>query len=125
MTPRVRRNGMSRIAEVLKEGNARKNSLAADKMGVALYDEIREKFMYAMENDISILIENVELSLTQAVVIKLDYVGERWCKGIATYHRRDGDVKVPYTIHYSEMFIRTGSQVKSANIVFKGDNPYG
>lgn len=116
---------MSQIAEILKEGNARQNTRVIDNMGVMLYKEIKEKFEDAMANDIPILIENVELSLTQAVVIKLDYVGDRWCRGVATYHRRDGDVEVPYTIHYSEMFIRTGSQVKSANIVFKGDNPYG
>lgn len=113
------------IADVLIRGQENVSQESADPMGVPQFKQIKEKFQKALDNNTPILIENADLNLTHSVVIELDYVGDRWCRGYTTYHRADGSVKVPYTISYSEVYIGHGTQGKNSNIIFKGDNPYG
>lgn len=113
------------IAEIIIEGNYRRTGRPGAGMVVPQFLEIKEKFLKALETNTPVLIENSDLKLTQSIVIRLKYVGERWCQGEATYHRGHGTVTVPYTISYADLYLARNSQEKNINIIFKGDNPYG
>lgn len=84
------------------------------------FQEIKAKFQYAKDNGIRVLAESSDLQLPQSVVMDIKYVGDRWCQGIVTYDRTTGVDKVPYTIHYSDVYAPTTSM----RIIFEGDNPY-
>lgn len=90
---------------------------------------IRERFMKALEDGTEILIENSELSSAHSVVIKLAHVAGRWCLGYQTILYYGEEVKVPHTIHFTDVYgvneserRRSSRQVK---IIFKGENPLG
>lgn len=89
--------------------------------------EVKEKFSEAMANNTEILIENSELSAANSVVIQLAYVGDRWCMGYQHILYYGNDVKVPYTIHYSDVYgsqDRIKSRRRPVKILFKGANPF-
>ena len=115
------------LAEIFAETQERtKVTFSNPKAAVREFIDIKPKFQYAMDHNIPILIESSDLNLTQSVVVVLDYVGERWCKGYVTYHRVDGDSQVPYTISYADVYTLNDPQSKSKNlkIIFQGDTPY-
>lgn len=89
--------------------------------------EVKQKFQEAKDNGTEILIENSELSAANSVVIQLEYVGNRWCMGYQHILYYGQDVKVPHTIHYSDVY---GSQDgvtsrrRPVKVLLKGVNPF-
>lgn len=91
------------------------------------FEEIREKFQKAKDEDRRIILETNELNLAYSVVIQLEYIGTRWCMGKARYHRLEGDYYTPYTIHYADIYTGKSphSTSKSTKVIFEGENPFG
>lgn len=87
------------------------------------FRKIKAKFEEAYRNKTPILIERSALNLTQSVVIELESVQDKWCMGKTTYQRVDGEIKVPYTISYVDLYI-TDPAVNRPKIIFKGENPF-
>lgn len=89
---------------------------------------IHERFVKAMEEGTEVLIENSELSSAHSVVVKIEYVGGRWCLGYQTIQFYSETVKVPYTIHFTDVYgINESERRKSSRqvkIIFKGENPF-
>lgn len=84
---------------------------------------IRNKFIEAKKNNTPVLIEQGKFRFRHSIVLKIKYIGDKWCMGETTYHRYGKEEKIPYTINYTDLYItdRTASVPK---IVFKGDNPF-
>lgn len=108
------------IVDLILEGNKVNKVANTPKEFV----EIKERFMEAESKRTPILIERSALNLTQSIVIELEYVGDKWCMGRTTYHRNGGEIKVPYTISYADLYT-TDPSVNTPKIIFKGDNPFG
>ena len=91
------------------------------------YLKIKESFQKAMEEGRPILVENNEFRHPYSIKMHLEYVGDRWCMGRVRYVRADGDVYIPYTINYSDMYSEgtAGAAAKNLRIIFKGGNPFG
>ena len=83
------------------------------------FRKIKAKLMQAKEDKEPILIENGELNAGHADVVTLDYVGERWCKGYALVEDDGLLVKIPYTIPYTDLYVRKDQS--KLRITFKGE----
>lgn len=92
------------------------------------FEPIIKAFTYAKDNNIRVLIETSELTNPSAVVVDLDFVGPRFCRGTATYTQSDGyepiRTKVPYTINYADVYQSMGKKQGPTKIVFEGENPF-
>lgn len=86
-------------------------------------EPIRQQFIEAMEKGTSILIENSELNAVHSVAIKLSYIGERWCLGYETLHHLGQEIKIPYTVHYTDLY--TNKESGKIKVIFEGENPFG
>lgn len=90
------------------------------------YKPIKDMFVKIKEEKEELLLENTELGYMYSVVMVIDFVGDRWCKGRVRYHRVEGDTYAPYTIHYSDIYTAKYKNTVSKNIKIyvKGENPY-
>lgn len=91
------------------------------------FKEVKDMFQKAMLEDKRVLIEHNELNLAHSVVVELEYIGERWCMGKTVYYQNNVEVRVPYTIHYSDIYTAktTNSTSRNTKIIFEGANPFG
>lgn len=98
-----------------------------DKTPVALRP-IRYKFKKAMETNTPVLVENADLSSPHSVVIDISYIGERYCMGYQTILYYGQEIKVPHTIHYTDVYGQYESERRKnkghPRIIFYGDDPF-
>lgn len=111
------------LADVLKDigGGYASNSLPRE------FAKVKENFLKAKEAGTPILVENNEFRSAYSVTMKLEYVGDRWCMGKVRYIHLGGEVLVPYTIHYADIFTSDtpNSVARNMTVIFKGENPFG
>jgi len=90
---------------------------------------IKNMFQKAKDEGTEVLIENSELSYAHSVVIKIAYVGSRWCLGYQKIYRYGEEIKVPHTIQYTDVYTQyegsRGQSKRQPKIIFKGMNPFG
>lgn len=115
------------VTDILQE-NATGRNLAPNTIDTPFeFEEIRAKFEKAKAEGTRILLETNELNLAYSVVMEIEYIGTRWAMGKVRYHQVEGDVYVPYTVHYADLY--TGdhprSTSKTTKIIFEGVNPFG
>lgn len=89
---------------------------------------VRERFLKAKKQGTRVLIENSELSSAHAVTVAIEHVAERWCLGYQTVLYYGQEIRIPHTIHYTDVYgvnenerRRSSKQVK---IIFEGENPF-
>ena len=111
------------LAQTLKDlgGNQAPSRLPRE------YQKIKEHFQKAKEDGKLIILENNEFRSAYSVKMKLEYIGDRWCMGRVRYVTPQGEIYVPYTIHYSDMVASDSptAVAKNMTIIFKGENPFG
>lgn len=112
------------LAQTLKDIGGRDSSTSSLPKE---FKKIKENFQRAKDEGRTILLENNEFRSAYSVTLKLHYIGDRWCMGYARYLHLGKEVRVPYTIHYSDVFSSDtpNSAAKNMTIIFKGDNPFG
>lgn len=90
------------------------------------YISIRNMFQEAKDNGEKVLVENTELGYAYSVVVKLDYIGTRWCTGYVRYPRVEGVEYVPYTISYADIYTSKykNSTSKNLTVKFRKENPF-
>lgn len=90
------------------------------------YTKIREKFQKAYEEQSPVLYELNEVpKQAYSVVLKITYVGPRWATGVVTYNRIYGTEKVPYTIHYGDLWTRGPQNAgRNVKVVFQGESAF-
>lgn len=111
------------IREHTKTGKSTYNMSPLDD---AQYGRIKRLFQKIKEEGRRVLYEDSTFPATFSVVIEVDYVGDRWCKGYTTYYRLGEEVKVPYTIHYSDVLCagKPNSPLSGVKIIQEGENPF-
>ncbi len=84
------------------------------------YDEIKQELQRTLDEGKRVLVSIKDSYNTQMVVIRLNWVGSRWARGDSVAYTEEGEVLVPYTIHYSDILC------KSAKVTFitEGENPF-
>ncbi|AQN32529.1 hypothetical protein BCP12_113 [Bacillus phage BCP12] len=56
----------------------------------------------------------------QTVVVRFEYIHDRWAMGKSICYYDGEEVEIPYTIHYSDIFCNKKMNVK---VVVEGENP--
>lgn len=118
------------ISEELAEfSQSLNNEQATYKVGtpIAFY-EIRKRFIKAKKEGKRVLLENSDLRSANSVVLTIDYIGSRWCSGYQTVLYFGKELKIPYTIHYSDVYGAVGNMNNRAKrqvkVIFEGENPF-
>lgn len=86
------------------------------------YKAIAERFKEVKENGESVIVEEGGFPHTDSIVMYIEHITDRWVMGYS-YLRHEGElVRVPKTIHYSDIYINDKSH--KIKIIFEGANPY-
>lgn len=84
------------------------------------YLEIKKKLTKVMKEGKKVLIDIKDSYSVQTVVVKLEYVHDRWVLGKSTCYHDGMEVEVPYTVHYSDIY----SKQSKIKFIVEGDNPF-
>lgn len=84
------------------------------------YSDIKRFLQKAINEGKQVLIDIKDSYSVQTVVVRFEYVHDRWAMGKSICYLEGQEVEVPYTIHYSDIFCK---RLKIKTIV-EGDNPF-
>jgi hypothetical protein len=84
------------------------------------YAEIKNFLQKTIDEGKRVLIDIKDSYSVQTVVVRFEYVHDRWAMGKSICYLEGQEVEVPYTIHYSDIFCK---RLKIKTIV-EGDNPF-
>lgn len=87
------------------------------------YKKIEDKFRRVMENNEQVIIEEGGFPHTDSTVMYVTHVTDRWVGGYYHIRHEGNKVKIPKTIHYSDLFMDDKSH--KIRVIFEGANPYG
>lgn len=85
------------------------------------YEEIKKVLLKTIDEGRRVLIDIKDSYSVQTVVVRFEYVHDRWALGRSICYLEGQEVEVPYTIHYSDIFCK---RLKIKTIV-EGDDPFG
>lgn len=85
------------------------------------YLDIKEKLETAMLSGKRVLVNVRDSYNLQVAVLQLHYVQERWAMGYSICYMGREEVKVPYTVHYSDIY----SQRTKIKLIVEGEDPFG
>jgi predicted metal-dependent RNase len=85
------------------------------------YSEIKRVLQKTVDEGRRVLIDIKDSYSVQTVVVRFEYVHDRWAMGKSICYLEGQEVEVPYTIHFSDIFCK---RLKIKTIV-EGDNPFG
>lgn len=86
------------------------------------YISIAKKFQKVKDTNESVIVEEGTFPHTDSNVMYINYVSDRWVGGYSLLRYENSTVKVPRTIHYSDIFVRDKNH--KIKIIFEGANPY-
>lgn len=86
------------------------------------YIDIAKKFQQVKDDGESIIIEEGGFPYTDSTVMYIEHVTDRWVGGYSLIRHEGEQVKVPKTIHYSDLYVKDKSH--KVRIIFEGANPY-
>lgn len=84
------------------------------------YDEIKKALEKTIEQGKRVMIDIKDSYSVQTVVVRFEYVSDRWAMGKSICYLEGQEVEVPYTIHYSDIFCKR-LKIKT---VIEGENPF-
>lgn len=85
------------------------------------YQEIKEKLNKAAREGKRVLIDIKDSYSVQTVVVKFEYVHDRWAMGKSICYLEGDEIEVPYTIHYSDIYCKR----LKIKVIVEGENPIG
>ena len=86
------------------------------------YLKIAKRFEDVMRNKESIIVEEGSFPYTDSTVMYISHVDDRWVGGYSLTRHNGEEVKIPKTIHYSDIYVTDKSN--KVKIVFEGAHPY-
>lgn len=98
----------------------RERTKSADSRVPKPYQDIQRRLQKTVEEGKRVLIDIKDSYSVQTVVVRFEYVHDRWAMGKAVCYNEGEEIEVPYTIHYSDIFCRR----MKIKIVSEGDNPF-
>lgn len=84
------------------------------------YKDIQTMLQKTVEEGKRVLIDIKDSYSVQTVVVKFEHVNERWAMGNSTCYVDGEEVKVPYTIHYSDILCKR----MKIKVIVEGENPF-
>lgn len=85
------------------------------------YMTIKNKLQRTIDEGKRVLIDIKDSYSVQTVVLRLDFVSDRWARGVSVCYSEEGEVLVPYTIHFSDILCKS-AKIK---VIAEGENPFG
>lgn len=84
------------------------------------YLSIQEDLTRIMKAGKKVLIDIKDSYSVQTVIVKFDYVNERWAKGTSICYSEGEEIYVPYTIHFSDILCKR----MKIKVIKEGENPF-
>jgi predicted metal-dependent RNase len=84
------------------------------------YADIRERLKKIADEGKRVLIDIKESYSVQTIVVRLEYVHDRWAMGKSICYIDNQAVEVAYTIHYSDIFCKR----LKIKVIAEGENPF-
>lgn len=84
------------------------------------YQDIKNRLQKTIDEGKRVLIDIKDSYSVQTVVVRFEYVNDRWAMGKSICYLEGEEVEVPYTIHYSDIYCKK-SKIK---VITEGENPF-
>lgn len=98
----------------------RERTKSSDNKTPKPYQDIQRRLQKTVESGKRVLIDIKDSYSVQTVVVRFEYVHERWAMGKAICYLEGEEVEVPYTIHYSDIYCKR----MKIKVIKEGDNPF-
>lgn len=86
------------------------------------YKKIAERFEEVKRKGESVILEEGSFPHTDSTVVYIEHIADRWVGGYSITRHEGKEIKLPKTIHYSDIYIQDKSH--KVKIIFEGANPY-
>lgn len=83
------------------------------------YQRIKKRLEKVMANNQKVLMDVKDAYNVQSIVVELESVQDRWAMGTSICYYNGEEVKVPYTVHYSDIYCKT----MNLKLIVEGENP--
>lgn len=67
------------------------------------FHTVQEKLKQLKKENKRLLINSKDANSIQSVVVRLDYIGDRWAMGKYRSITKTGEIELPFTFHYSDI----------------------
>ncbi|QVW29000.1 hypothetical protein [Bacillus phage SWEP1] len=84
----------------------RERTVANDTSTPLSYTLIREKIRNIIKKDKKVLLEIKDSYSTQTVIIQFEKAYDRWAMGTSICYFEGEELRVPYTVHYSDILCK-------------------
>jgi predicted metal-dependent RNase len=84
------------------------------------YSDIQRKLQKTVDEGKRVLIDIKDSYSVQTVVVRFEYVHDRWAMGKSICYLDGEEVEVPYTIHFSDIYCKR----LKIKVIAEGENPF-
>ncbi len=98
----------------------RERTQSNDTVSPTPYKDIKAMLIKTMEEGKRVLLDIKDSYNTQTVVVLFEKVYDRWAMGTAVCYFEGEEIKVPYTIHYSDILCKH----INIKVIVEGENPF-
>jgi predicted metal-dependent RNase len=84
------------------------------------YSDIQRKLQKTVDEGKRVLIDIKDSYSVQTVVVRFEYVHDRWAMGKSICYLDGAEVEVPYTIHFSDIYCKR----LKIKVIAEGENPF-
>lgn len=98
----------------------RERTQSSDTHAPKPYLDIQKRLQKTVDEGKRVLIDIKDSYSVQTVVVKFEYVHDRWAMGKSICYLDGQEVAVPYTIHYSDIFCKR----LKVKVIAEGENPF-
>jgi hypothetical protein len=84
------------------------------------YQEISKRLQNTVDNGKRVLVDIKDSYSVQTIVVRFEYVHDRWAMGKSICYLEGREVAVPYTIHFSDIYCKK----MKIKVITEGDNPF-
>lgn len=83
------------------------------------YQRIQKRLQKVADEGKKVLIDIKDSYSVHTVIVKFEYVHDRWAMGKSIAYLEGEEVEVPYTIHYSDILCK----LMNIKVITEGDKP--
>lgn len=98
----------------------RERTKSVDKSAPKPYLSIKQKLQQTVSEGKRVLIDIKDSYSVQTVVVRFEYVSDRWAMGKSICYLEGEEVEVPYSIHFSDILCKR----LKIKVITEGENPF-
>lgn len=84
------------------------------------YQRIKRNLEKTKEQGKKVLIDIKDSYSVQTVIVQFHHISDRWAMGYSICYHDGHEVKVPYTIHYSDIYCKR----LNIKVIVEGESPF-